>query len=302
MKLPFKKDEFLGNIRSGKRKENKAPRNLSYFDVHTDNYTSEFSVELFKSVYKENTSTLKIKPIDNIFISYEIFNKDIKCFGQNGKAIRINKENKKVEGKCNEEECAYCKNGKCSKVGRLYFRVAGIEDKGIWCYTTRSRGIDFIQRYLDFMQEKGIDIRENYFLLSLNERNGQSGKVYVPDIKLVDETNKSFKNENNKNQVENKNKTNNKVDKSNYYKYVKGKMVSYLGNKIPELTFANKAGNERALYLSKDSKKDILKLRPGTVIEIKKINNKNNMIFLKDYNVLKAVTQQKNITENKKAV
>ena len=200
MKLPFKKEEFLGNIRSGNRRENNSPRNLSYFDVHQDNYTSEFSIELFNSVYKENPSELKIQPIDKMFVTYEIYNKQIKCRGQNGKAVRIENNGQKLEGECKEEECELCKNGKCTKVGRLYFRLAGIENKGIWCYSTRSRGIEYIEKYLNLMLEQKIDITKNYFMLTLNEKIGKSGKVYVPDIKLLKEDNKLAKQNNSNNQ------------------------------------------------------------------------------------------------------
>lgn len=300
MKLPFKKEEFLGNIRSGKRRENNSPRNLNHFDVHLDNYTSEFSVELFKGIFKENPSTMKIIPVDNIFITYEIYNKDIKCRGQNGKAVRIVNKGKKQEGICKEEECEYCKKGSCSKVGRLYFKLAGIEERGIWCYATRSRGIEYIERYLNLMKEKGIDITKNYFLLSLNEKNGKSGKVYVPDIKLYKEENKPAKtSKENKQQ----NKPQNKHKPKNYYQYIKGKMVEYEGNRIPELIF-KRDGIEKALYLTKESKKDILSLKPGTIISITKINkDKNDTIFLKDYNVIKAIKKQEKLVENaKKAV
>lgn len=159
MKLPFKKEDFLGNIRSGNRRENNSPRNLSYFDVHQDNYTSEFSIELFNGIYKEKPSQLKIKLIDKMFVTYEIYNKQIKCRGQNGKAVRIVNNGQKQEGQCKEQECELCQNGKCSKVGRLYFRLAGIENKGIWCYSTRSRGIEYIEKYLNLMIEKGLDIK-----------------------------------------------------------------------------------------------------------------------------------------------
>ncbi len=297
MKLPFKKEEFLGNIRSGNRRENNSPRNLNYFDVHLDNNTSEFSIELFKEVYKKNPTAMKIKPIDNIFITYEIYNKNVKCRGENGKALRILKNGEKQEGTCKEENCEYCKNGSCSKVGRLYFRLTGIEDRGIWCFTTKSRGIEYIERYLNLMKEKGIDITNSNFLLSLNEKNGKSGKVYVPDIKLIREENKvTSQSESNKQQKE---KVNNKS--SNYYEYIKGKMVDYAGHRIPELTLAREGGKETPVYLTKESNKDILKLKPGTIISITKImKGKNNMIFLKDYNIIKAVNQQKNLIENAK--
>lgn len=297
MKLPFKKEEFLGNIRSGNRRENNSPRNLNYFDVHLDNNTSEFSIELFKEVYKKNPTAMKIKPIDNIFITYEIYNKNIKCRGKDGKAIRILKNEKKQEGMCKEENCEYCKNGSCSKVGRLYFRLAEIEDRGIWCFTTKSRGIEYIERYLNLMKEKGIDITKSNFLLSLNEKNGKSGKVYVPDIKLIREENKAT----NQSQINNKQQKEKGDNKSLKYKYIKGKMVDYAGQRIPELTLAKEGGAETPVYLTKESKKDILKLKPGTIISITKImKDKNNRIFLKDYNIIKAVKQQKDLIENAK--
>ena len=88
MKLPFKKQEFLGNIRSGNRRENNAPRNLNYFDVHLDSYTSNYSIELFNELFKKNPTSLKIKPI-LYKITYDIYTKDIKCRGENGVASRI---------------------------------------------------------------------------------------------------------------------------------------------------------------------------------------------------------------------
>lgn len=95
MKLPFKKQEFLGNIRSGNRRENNAPRNLSYFDVHQDSYTSNYSIELFKELFKnENPTSLKIIPILYI-ITYDVYTKDIKCRGENGIATRIVGKRKK---------------------------------------------------------------------------------------------------------------------------------------------------------------------------------------------------------------
>ncbi len=297
MKLPFKKEEFLGNIRSGNRRENNSPRNLSYFDVHLDNYTSEFSIELFNSIYNQNTSILKIKPINNIFITYEIYNKDIKCQGKNGKAVRIVNKGQKQEGICKEEECELCQKGKCSKVGRLYFRLSGIEERGIWCYSTRSRGIEYIEKYLNLMIEKGTDITKNYFELSLNEKNGKSGKVYVPDIKLIKEESR----EANKNSNKKENQKNKSSD--NCYKYIKGQMVEYDGQKIPKLIFVKRDGKEKEVYLTKESKREILKLKPGTVISITKIKkDKNNTVFLEDYNVLKSVEQNKSIENSKKAV
>lgn len=183
----------------------------------------------------------------------------------------------------------------CNRVGKLYFRLAGIEDRGVWCYATKSRGIEYIEKYLNLMKEKGINITENYFLLSLNEKNGQSGKVYVPDIKLIKEEKKQEQSNKSKEQKKASNS-----QSSNCYKYIRGKMIDYDGNKIPELFFAKDGEKEKALYLTKESNKAILKLKPGTTISITKINrNKDNMFILKDYKIIKAVEQQNNLLEKK---
>ena len=305
MKLPFKKEEFLGNVRSGNKRENNSPRNLSYFDVHLDNYTSEYSVALFNSVTKENPSELEIMPIDNIIVTNEIYTKNFKCKGHLGKATRIVGNGGKQECACNEENCKYFQEGKCVKVGRIYFRLKGAEDKGIWCYSTKSRGIKYIENYLNLMIEKGIDITKSYFLLQLNAKTGKSGKVYVPDIKLINSNEKvtpkttqsppqnPSQNQNNKNQNANK----------KLFQYIGGKMIEYQNQRIPQLILQNPQKEKTIVHMNQASKKDLLKLNKGTVIEITKLSkDKNNTIFLTDYNVLRAVPKKENKEENKKAV
>ena len=305
MKLPFKKEDFLGNVRSGNKRENNSPRNLSYFDVHLDNYTSEYSVALFKSVTQENPSQLEIMPIDNIIITNEIYTKNFKCKGYMGKATRIVGNEGKQECTCNEENCKYFMEGKCVKVGRLYFRLKGALDKGIWCYSTKSRGIKYIENYLNLMIEKGIDITKSYFLLQLNAKTGKSGKVYVPDIKLISSNEnmtpkttqsppqKPSQNQNNKNQNANK----------KLFQYIGGKMVEYQNQRIPQLILQNPQKEKTIVHMNQASKRDLLKLNKGTVIEITKLSkDKNNTIFLTDYNVLRAVPRKENKEENKKAV
>lgn len=290
MKLPFKKEDFLGNVRSGNKRENNSPRNLSYFDVHLDNYTSEYSVALFKSVTQENPSQLEIMPIDNIIITNEIYTKNFKCKGYMGKATRIVGNEGKQECTCNEENCKYFMEGKCVKVGRLYFRLKGALDKGIWCYSTKSRGIKYIENYLNLMIEKGIDITKSYFLLQLNAKTGKSGKVYVPDIKLIDSN-------------ENKTPKNTQNANKNLFQYIGGKMIVYNNQKIPQLVLQNPKKEKTIVHMNQASKKDLLKLNKGTVIEITKLSkDKNNTIFLTDYNILRAVPRKESNIENKKAV
>lgn len=142
-------------------------------------------------------------------------------------------------------------------------------------------------------QEQGIDITKSYFLLELHEKNGPSGKVYVPDIKIVEEN--TPKNMSNKTD-----NMNDSLNKSKLYEYISGSWADYNNQKIPMLIFKNADGKESPLYILKDANKKILHLAPGTVIGITKFRkNKNNMIFLEDYNIVKAVEKKK---ENKKAV
>lgn len=316
MKLPFKKEEFLGNIRSGKRRENNSPCNIDHFNVHYDSYTSEYSMELFKSVYKDKTDRLLIIPVTNMIISQEIYKKDVKCRGIEGKtAIRTNAKGEQVEVNCNPETCEHALNGKikCKKTGRIYFKLVGIENKGVWCYTTGSKRMDHIQKYLDFMIEKGIDITKNEFLLTLNETTGSlGGKVYAPDIKIANEINSSKTNENqpakkeeNETPKENKQEqskeqttvNSNKTKVKNLYKYIEGKMIEYKSQKLPRVVFTDKDGKENVFFMTKTSKSDILNLGLGSEIEILKVSaNKANDKFLMDYNVITK------IEKNKKAV
>ena len=305
MKLPFKKEEFLGNVRSGNKRENNSPRNLSYFDVHLDNYTSEYSVALFNSVTKENPSQLEIMPIDNIIVTNEIYTKSFKCKGYLGKATRITGNGGKQECACNEENCKYFQEGKCVKVGRIYFRLKGALDKGIWCYSTKSRGIKYIENYLNLMIEKGIDITKSYFLLQLNAKTGKSGKVYVPDIKLIS-SNENVTPKNTQSLPQNPSQNqNNKNQNSNkkLFQYIGGKMIEYQNQRIPQLILQNPQKEKTIVHMNQASKKDLLRLNKGTVIEITKLSkDKNNTIFLTDYNILRAVPRKENKEENKKAV
>lgn len=280
MKLPFRKEEFLGNIRSGKRRENNSPCNIDHFNVHHDSYTSEYSIELFESIYKDKTDTLLIIPVTNMIINYEIYKKEIKCRGEAGKkAITIDSKGQKTEKDCDPNKCEYAKKGKCSKTGRIYFRLVGIENKGVWCYTTKSTRMEHIKNYLNFMGEKGIDITQNQFLLTLKEKQGTSGKVYAPDIKLA-------QNNNNSNTNQGKVKS--------LYKYIEGKMIEYKSQKLPRVVFVDKDGKENIFFMTHNSKKDILNLGYGTEIEIKNVlANKSNDRFLMDYNVIKRIEKIK---------
>lgn len=317
MKLPFKQEEFLGNIRSGKKKDNNSPCNIDHFNVHYDSYTSEYSIELFESLYKDKTDRLLIIPVTNMIITHEVYKKEGICKGVEGKtAIRSNAKGEKIEVKCDPDNCEFAIKGKrkCEKVGRIYFRLVGIEDKGVWCYRTGSKRMVPIQNYLNLMIEKGIDITKNEFLLTLNETPGSSGgKVYAPDIKIANKNNAdNSKVQPNVNKVKKEVPVENKTEQSkqqentvnsnqtkvkNLYKYIEGKMVEYKSQKLPRVVFTDKDGKENIFFMTKTSKSDILNLGLGSEIEILKVSaNKANDRFLMDY---KVITK---IEKNKKAV
>lgn len=80
----------------------------------------------------------------------------------------------------------------------------------------------------------------------------------------------------------------------NIYKYIEGKMVEYKSQRVPKLIFTNNQGKENIFFLTKASKNDILKLGAGTEIEIIKVlSNKDNEMFLMDYNVIKKIERTK---------
>ena len=330
MKLPFKEEEFLGNIRSGKRKENNSPCNIDHFNVHYDSWTSEYSMELFESVYKDKTDKLLIMPVTNMIITQEVYKREGKCKGVKGKtAIRIDSNGNQIQVNCDPDTCEFSQKGKkkCERVGRIYFRLVGIEGKGIWCYRTGSKRMTHIKKYLDDKIEEGIDITKNIFLLALNETPGSSGgKVYAPGIKIVpseeyvkiggqknsqttekqkietkaESTHKEEQTQmqNNQEQKTTQNSKGASTQKTkNFYVYVDGKMVEYASKKYPRVVFMNKEREAKVFYMTKESKPDILGLETGSVIEITKVlANKNNDQFLMDYNIIKR------IEKNKKAV
>lgn len=115
----------------------------------------------------------------------------------------------------------------------------------------------------------------------------------MPDIKIIEEStpkNMSDKKDNNKDNL----------DRPKLYEYISGKWAEYNNQKIPMLIFKNKNGKESPLYILKNANKEILHLAPGTIIGITKFKkNKENMIFLEDYKIVKAVEKK---IENKKAV
>lgn len=179
-------NDFLGNVRTGTRGEKDNPIALSYFDVHKDRSTSMLAVEIFNQTFNKPTELI-IKPEgeDALKIYYELYKgKTLKCIGNDKQGKMLNDKGKRENIICNSE-CEYRKNNTCKKRGRLHFRINGIEDEGIWCYPIGSEnGIDNIQKYLEYMKKKGINISNEWFRLFLEGQYKGARMVKVQNENL----------------------------------------------------------------------------------------------------------------------
>lgn len=136
------REKIIGNIKIGTKGE-KGPKKLPYFNVEEDKATSKEMVDIFKQLYKENTTKLLImftseNPFDFKYKRY--VNNKVVCVGNDTKAITIGKDNKgnntQIEIDCNKD-CQQRLSKKCKLVGSLRFVLVGIEADGVWKINTR---------------------------------------------------------------------------------------------------------------------------------------------------------------------
>lgn len=288
----MKQNDFLGNVRTGTRGEKDNPIALSYFDVHKDISTSMLAVEIFNQTFNKPTELI-IKPEgeDALKIYYELYKgKTLKCIGNDKYGKMLNDKGKRENIICNSE-CEYRKNNTCKKRGRLQFRIKGIEDEGIWCYPIGSEnGIENIQKYLDYMIKKGVNISNEWFRLFIQGQYKGARKNYIPDIQRL---NLNFNNEpveGKKEESEPTTKVQNIQDeKLNYILYKGARMVNIENEKLPQLLFKTTKGEDVLYLLNQKSNKSILKLDKESVILPTKINNINGAVFLEDYKIIRAV-------------
>lgn len=287
-------NDFLGNVRTGTRGEKDNPIALSYFDVHKDSSTSMLAVEIFNQTFNKPTELI-IKPEgeDALKIYYELYKgKTLKCIGNGKYGKMLNDKGKRENIVCNGE-CEYRKNNTCKKRGRLHFRIKGIEDEGIWCYPIGSEnGRENIQKYLDYMKKKGIDISNEWFRLFLEGQYKGARKNYIPDIQRL---NLNFNKESIQDNKKEVSKPINQVqssqdEKLNYILYKGARMIQYKNENLPQLLFKTTKGDDVLYLLNKKSNKSILKLDKESVILPTKVNNINGaVLFLEDYKIIRAV-------------
>jgi len=136
------RDRVIGNIKTGTKGERGLPQKLPYFNVEEDKVTSKDMVDIFKQLYPNKPTNLKI-----MFTSENPFNFKFKrysknkavCIGNNVKAITIGKndkgQNEQVEVECSKN-CEQRVSGKCKLVGSLKFILVGIDAGGVWKINT----------------------------------------------------------------------------------------------------------------------------------------------------------------------
>lgn len=294
----FVSDKIIGNIRTGARGENDRPIKFGYFDVHLDKTTSSLAVELFNQTYKK-PQKLKIRfidqhPIDVYLERYD--GRKRRCYGNNKEAKFIDDSGKLQHIKCNANECEYKKNKKCKFVGRLYFVIDKLEDEGIWCYPIgNQKGIAKITRRIARANRIGEDLTKDWYELFLvPEDSSYKGKNYVPDIRkaeIKELPKQSQKEEKKENIPENQN---NNVN----YLMIKELKKEMIDNKnVSKIVFVDTNHKEQELLLMPESKQDILKLKPQSIILPLSISRTDKISILNDYKIIKVFSE-----ENKKAV
>ena len=186
----FMSNRILGNVRTGKRGNNDVPVKLDYFDVHKDKSTSSLAVELFNSKYK-NPKTLKIQfvsknPMELYLERYE--GRKRRCFG-NGSEARVFEDNGKEKMiKCSREKCEHWKNKKCKYIARIYVRIYGLEEEGVWCFPIKSKnGIRNIAARISRANRLNEDITKKWYEIYLYPEDAPTkGVNYIPDLRDLD--------------------------------------------------------------------------------------------------------------------
>lgn len=188
------RERVIGNIKTGMKGENGLPKKLSYFHVEADKGTSYDMVEIFKQLYPEKPTKLKIR-----FTSENPFNFKFKryvngkavCIGNGTKAITVGKDaknnNTQIEIECNEE-CPHRQGGKCKLKGSLKFELEGINAGGVWNLST-SGGISLSNIASEIVKYKkaGMSIVGVPFELTLTEQQSLAyGTYYSIDLHRTD--------------------------------------------------------------------------------------------------------------------
>ena len=291
---------IIGNVRTGTRGEKDKPIKLPYFDVHLDNSTSSLAVEIFNEVYN-HPKCLKIKFVNQnpLVIGFQKYEgKKLVCYGNGNKARRLEEQGKSTNIECNPANCMYRKKGECKRVGRLYFVIKKLEDEGIWCYPMGSeKGIDNIKMRVDRANRIGKDLTADWYELYLKAENGIMGKNYIPDIRLSEEKKSQQVVDNNVTPAPmsyNKKQINNQKN-LNYLKVISFEKAKYEDKIVPKIICINTSSEKKELILLPESKQDILKVLPESIIMPVSISSRNNFNILNDYKIVREITENKKV-------
>ena len=291
---------IIGNVRTGTRGEKDKPIKLPYFDVHLDNSTSSLAVEIFNEVYN-HPKCLKIKFVNQnpLVIGFQKYEgKKLVCYGNGNKARRLEEQGKRTNIECNPANCMYRKKGECKRVGRLYFVIKKLEDEGIWCYPMGSeKGIDNIKMRVDRANRIGKDLTADWYELYLKAENGIMGKNYIPDIRLSEEKKSQQVIDNNVTPAPmsyNKKQINNQKN-LNYLKVISFEKAKYEDKIVPKIICINTSSEKKELILLPESKQDILKVLPESIIMPVSISSRNNFNILNDYKIVREITEDKKV-------
>lgn len=188
------RERVIGNIKTGKKDEKGIPQKLPYFNVEEDKGTSYEMVDIFKQLYPNRPTKLKIR-----FTSENPFNFRFKryvngkavCIGNGTKAITIGKDaknnNTQIEVEC-DEQCQHRQSGKCKLKGSLKFELEGINAGGVWNLST-SGGISLSNIASEIVKYKkaGMSIVGVPFELTLTEQQSLAyGTYYSIDLHRTD--------------------------------------------------------------------------------------------------------------------
>lgn len=179
------RDKIIANIKIGTKGANGLPKKLPYFNVEKDKVTSTQMVEIFKKLYPDKPTKLKI-----MFTSEDPFNFKYKryvngkvvCIGNDSKAITIGKDEKnrntQIEIECNQN-CKQRVMGTCKLVGSLKFVLVGIDAGGLWKITTSGGwSLSNIATEIVKLKQANISIKGVPFDLTLTEHESIGYGVY----------------------------------------------------------------------------------------------------------------------------
>lgn len=188
------KERVIGNIKIGTKKGSNLPKKLDYFNVEEDKVTSEDIVDIFKQLYPNKPTKLKIRFINEepLKLSYKRYvNHKAVCIGNGNSAKTIGKDSNgkraKVDIVCNEE-CPYAIDKTCRLNGSLKFVLDGIEAGGIWSLSTTGKySLRNIASEIFKYQQAKMSIVNVPFELSLNEVDDPLyGIYYTIDLRRTD--------------------------------------------------------------------------------------------------------------------